>query len=282
MSSQQYHDLKVSIDKHVALIVISRPKAHNCFHTRMRDELIRAYGELEADSHVRVIILTGDPAGKCFCAGADLSQTSFTTPAQGSNISEEDFREDGGKVALPILRSRKITIAAINGNAAGIGITMTLPMDLRFAWKDAKIVFPFLQRGIVPEATSTYQLPLLIGRSRAMAVLLQGTSFPASSPLLDGLFTKILDTKESVLPYALTVAHELSTNLSPTATAIMKSLVLNPKPTADEQHILESRAIFITTNGDGKEGVRSYLEKRPPQFGDYDTRSLPKWFKGKL
>ncbi|GJJ08829.1 hypothetical protein Clacol_003048 [Clathrus columnatus] len=261
---------------------MSRPDAHNCWNARMSEELIQVYEELETYSHVRAIVLTGDPAGKCFCAGADLNQHNFSTRAQNLNISETESRDRGGQVALPIQRSRKITIAAINGNAAGIGITMTLPMDLRFAWKDAKIAFPFVRRGIVPEATSTYHLPLLIGRSRAMAVLLQGAPIPASSPLLNGLFTKLLDTTESVLPYALEIAHELSTRTSPTSIAFTKALVLNAKPTAEEQHILDSRAMFVTGNGDAKEGVRSYLEKRPPRFDDYDTRALPDWLKAKI
>lgn len=131
-------------------------------------------------------------------------------------------------------------------------------------------------------ATSSYHLPVLIGRSRALAVLLQGTPLLASSVLLDGLFAKVLDTKEEVLPYTLQIAHELAENTSPMSIAFAKSLILDARSTPEEQHILDSRAMFITGNEESKEGVKAFLERRPPRFKDYDTRALPEWFKAKI
>jgi enoyl-CoA hydratase/carnithine racemase len=130
-------------------------------------------------------------------------------------------------------------------------------------------------------ALSTYLLPKLIGRSRALAVFLQGNSnLKASSPLLSGLFAELVPNRADVLPYALKVAHELAKNVSPMSVAITKSLVLDGANSPEEHHLLDSRAIYITGNGhDGKEGVKSYLEKREPRFESYNTAKLPKWLK---
>jgi len=230
------------------------------------------------DPSIRVIILTGDPAGKAFCAGADLNLGNFSSKP---GKTETETRDGGGRFALPVFRSRKITIAAINGSAAGIGITQTLPMDLRFAWKDAKIVLPFIRRGIVPEATSSYLLPQLIGRSRALAVFLQASSnLRASSPLLDGLFAQLLPTKEEVLPYALKVAHELAENVSPASVAYTKSLIFHAEDSPEKQHLLDSRAMHVLGDSDDcNEGVKAFLEKRKPNFQNFDTKNLPGWLR---
>ncbi|KAF8523065.1 ClpP/crotonase-like domain-containing protein [Hysterangium stoloniferum] len=280
----KYQDIEIQIDGHVVVVVMSRPTAYNAWTKRMRDELIDAYQTLETDPNVRVIVLTGDPAGRAFCAGADLSLGDFTTkPGKTETLCFiAEARDGGGRFTLPVFRSRKITVAAINGSAAGIGITQTLPMDLRFAWKDAKIVFPFTRRGIVPEAASSYFLPQLIGRSRALAVLLQASpSLPASSPLLDGLFAHLLPAKDDVLPYALKVARELAENVSPASVAYAKSLILHAEDSPEKQHLLDSRAMHVLGNmHDGREGVKAFLEKRKPDFQNFDTGDLPGWLRG--
>ncbi|KIJ40196.1 hypothetical protein M422DRAFT_49328 [Sphaerobolus stellatus SS14] len=278
MSTTKYENIRVDIDKHVALVTLSRPKAHNAWTHYMKEELIDAYSALEKEPSVHVIVITGDPAGKVFCAGADLSLGDF----KDDSTNETQVRDGGGQFGLTVLRSRKITIAAINGSAAGIGITQTLPMDIRIAWADAKIVFPFVRRGIIPEATSTYLLPKLIGRSRALSIFLQGVPHPASSPLYTGLFTHILPKKEDVLPFTLKFAHELADNVSPMSVAFTKALVIGGGGSAHEQHLLDSRGMYVTGNGsDAREGVKAFLEKRPPSFAHYNTATLPDWLRGK-
>jgi len=274
----KYESIHVERTGHVAIVTMSRPSAYNAWTSAMRDELIDAYQNLERDPHIRAIILTGDPAGKVFCAGADLSLGDFSAR---SVAAETEVRDGGGRFALTVLQSRKITMAAINGHAAGIGMTQTLPMDMRFAWADAKIVFPFVRRGIVPEATSSHLLPKLIGRSRALAVLIQGSPhLSASSPLLSGLFAELVPRKEDVLPHAVKVAHELAENVSPMSVALTKTLVLEGRESAEEQHLLDSRAMHVSGNGhDGKEGVRAFMEKRKPTFADYDTAKMPTWLR---
>ncbi|KAF8585548.1 ClpP/crotonase [Ramaria rubella] len=283
--------IEVVIDGPVAVVTMSRPEAFNAWTEDMRVELMNVYATLEKDPSVRVIVLTGDPAGKAFCAGADLKRANFSDPQ-----AETDARDGGGQFALTVHRSHKITIAAINGNAAGVGITQTLPMDLvgssncvvlyflltdpqRFAWAGAKIVFPFTRRGIVPEATSSYFLPQLIGRSKALAVfILASSTLLASSPLLSGLFAHLLPTKEEVLPFTLQVAHELAANTSPASVAYTKSMVNNARESPEKQHLLDSRAMHVLGNSnDGKEGVNSFLERRVPVFEDFDTGTLPSW-----
>jgi len=275
-----YDCIKVETSGHVGIVTLSRPEAHNAWTEHMRDELIDIYTKFEGDPNIRVSVLTGDPAGKVFCAGADLSLGDFSSQSgRNTPTTETQARDGGGRFALTTYKSRKITIAAINGSAAGVGITQTLPMDLRFAWADAKIVFPFTRRAIVPEATSTYFLPQLIGRSRALAILLQASpNLLASSPLLSGLFAHLLPNKEDVLPYALKVAHELAENTSPASVAFTKSLTLHAKDTPEEQHLFDSRAMHVLGNGhDGKEGVKAFLEKREPKFQNFDVGDLPGW-----
>ena len=139
---------------------------------------------------MRVIVVTG--AGKAFCAGADLSYGSITfdySQREGREIPISEHRDRGGKVALAIFNCRKPVIAAINGPAVGVGITMTLAMDLRIAASDAKIGFVFARRGVVPEACSSWFLPRIVGISKAAELVYTGRMFRAEEEAASGLFT---------------------------------------------------------------------------------------------
>ena len=196
-----------------------------------------------------------------FCAGADLdSGLSYT------NDTARTHRDGGGQVTLAIHNCRKPVIAAINGSAVGVGITMTLPCAIRIVSEKAKIGFVFARRGIVMEAASSYFLPKLIGLSRAMHLVTTGSVYPATDPLLSQLFSEILP-QERVLPRALEIADDVAKNTSLVSTSLMKDLMWRNPGTVEETHLLDSKILLELFEGKDKlEGVKSFLEKRSPEF----------------
>lgn len=183
----------------------------------------------------------------------------------------------GGRMTMAIHRCRKPTIGALNGSAVGIGITMTLPMAIRIAYKDAKIGFVFARRGLVMEAASSFFLPKLIGTSKTMHLITTGAVYPAKHHLLDDLFTETLDKPEDVLPRALEIASDVAANCSNVSWALNRDLIYRPTDSAEEQHLLDSRIIYsMFGTGDNKEGVKAFLEKRPVKFtGTLETDAPP-------
>ncbi|KXS18199.1 enoyl-CoA hydratase [Gonapodya prolifera JEL478] len=252
-------------DDGVAVVTLNRPTQLNSFTGLMCMELIVAFDELDNNDAVKVIVLTG--AGRAFCAGADLSGGGNAFARQGQENSIRDFRDGGGQLTTRLAKVRKTVIAAINGPAVGVGITMTLPLDIRITYKDAKIGFVFIRRGILPEAASSYFLPQLLGKSRSLALMLTGRVLPASHHLYQGLFAEVLDKPEQVLPAALALANEIAVECSVVSTAITKALVWHPADTPEGQHLKDSQMLYHTSTGtDRLEGAKSFLEKRPPAF----------------
>lgn len=173
----------------------------------------------------------------------------------------------GGRVSIAIHRCRKPTIGALQGSAVGVGITMTLPMAIRVAYKDAKIGFPFSRRGLVMEAASSFFLPKLIGNAKTMHLISTAATYPASHKLFDGLFSEVLDTPDAVLPRALEFATEIVDNCSTVAWALMRDMVWRPTGSAEEQHLLDSRILqSMFSTPDNTEGVKAFLEKRKVNF----------------
>lgn len=177
------------------------------------------------------------------------------------------FHYRGGRVALSIFHCRKPTIGALQGSAVGIGITMTLPMNIRIAYRQAKIGFVFSRRGLIMEACSSFFLPRLIGHSRAMQAITTGATYTAGDKIWDGLFSEVVDRPEDVLPKALAVAEDVVRNTSSVSTYLMKELMWRDTGSAEAQHLLDSRVIYdLFGSGDNKEGVQSFLEKRQARF----------------
>ncbi|KAK0128164.1 hypothetical protein ONS95_000145 [Cadophora gregata] len=196
-----------------------------------------------------------------FCAGADLD-----TGLSYQTDTIRTHRDGGGQVAIAIYRCNKPVIAAINGSAVGVGITMTLPMNIRIVSEKAKIGFVFARRGIVMEAASSFFLPRLIGYSRASHLVTTGEVLPATHRLLDGLFSEVLP-QERVLSRALEVAGDVARNTSLVSTTLMRDLMWRGPGTAEEAHLLDSKILLGLFEGEDKrEGVRSFLEKREPEF----------------
>ncbi len=225
-----------SIPTKVILVTLYRPGRRNAFTEIMTDELVDAFSLLSADERVKAIVVTGH--GNMFCAGADLDEGL----GKGSQDTVRNHRDGGGRVSLSILRCTKPTIAAINGSAVGVGITMCLPMNIRIVSSKAKIGFVFARRGIVMEAMSSYFLPRLIGYSRAMHLITTGAVYPSTSPLFQNLFSEIVEPSE-VLPRALELADDIARNTSSVSTHLMKDMIWRGPDNAEEAHLLDSRIL---------------------------------------
>ena len=271
----------MSWKKNVVTITLNRPDKLNAFTTSMRNELIEAFQDADANDAVRAVIVTG--AGRAFCAGADLSEggSRFDSAAgEGRSAKICEHRDGGGQVALAIFNCRKPVIAAINGPAVGVGITMTLPMDIRIVSKDAKIGFVFARRGVVPEACSSWFLPRIVGISKAAELIYTGRVFDASSEEGSGLFNHVVP-RDEVLPKAKEIAQEISENSAPVSVALSKALLWHNLAEKDPQsvHLIDSRCFFWAGGRpDAYEGIISFLEKRRPKFTSKVSEDMPDFY----
>jgi enoyl-CoA hydratase/carnithine racemase len=227
----------------------------------MAKDLVNAFNLLSHDPRVKVIVVTGHD--KFFCPGADTGG--------GNGLSYPDdtartHRDGGGTVALAIHRCTKPVIAAMNGSAVGVGVTMTLPMNIRVVSEQAKIGLVFARRGIVMEAASSYFLPRLIGMSKAMHLVTTGGVYPATHDLLKELFTEVVPPQQ-VLPRALELADEIAKNTSAVSTHLMKDLMWRNPGSAEATHLLDSKILLeLFDSQDKKEGIQSFTEKRAADF----------------
>ncbi|KAJ7364204.1 peroxisomal enoyl-CoA-hydratase, partial [Mycena albidolilacea] len=291
MSTPNYNALGfihilASLDGPVLVVLMNRSKQRNSWIGTVADELQQVFDLADKDDRVRVVVLTAAHTAPAYCAGARLIPFTLADISGGWDIlwnTEEEkdgphaHRDSGGKTSLVIYRCRKITIAAVNGHAAGVGMTaMQLPFDFRFVWAGAKLTFPFVRRGIVPEGT--YLLPRLVGHSRANSLLLTGATFTPDSPFMQGLYHQILPTREEVFPAALAFAKELAATTSQVSVAVAKGLLQNPGDTIEENHLHDSRGVRELAVTDGEEGIRSFREKRAPKFTGTLSKDLGSWF----
>jgi enoyl-CoA hydratase/carnithine racemase len=263
----------------VLTITLNRPDRLNAFTPVMGRELIEAFDASDADDDVRAVIVTG--AGRGFCAGADLEGGGGTFDWRERQQGAETPRDGGGRISLRIFNSLKPVIAAINGPAVGVGITMTLPMDVRLAVSGAKIGFVFTRRGIVPEACSSWFLPRIVGISQAMEWVSTGRVFDAEEALRGGLVRSVHESPEAVLEAAHALAREIADNTAPVSVALGRRLLWRMLGASHpmEAHRADSRAMFSRgQSADAAEGVTSFLEKRPAKFPDRVSGGLPDVF----
>jgi enoyl-CoA hydratase/carnithine racemase len=269
--------IRYAVSDRVATITLDRPDKLNAYTPEMRDRLVDVFTAVDRDDSVRVAVVTG--AGRAFCAGADLSGdrgNTFSHP----DVRLADYRDGGGRVALSIFRCRKPIIAAINGAAVGVGITMTLPMDIRVVAEDAKIGFVFARRGIVPEACSSWFLPRIVGPSKAAEWLFTGRVFRAADEVHSGLFNYVLPA-EQVLLKAQSLAREIADNTSATSVALSKALLYRglADPNPETAHLNDSRCIYWAgMQKDAREGITSFLEKRPAAFTMSAATDMPEFY----
>ncbi|MCB1838147.1 MAG: enoyl-CoA hydratase/isomerase family protein, partial [Alcanivoracaceae bacterium] len=221
-----YQDIRYNVANHILTLTLHRPERMNAWTLRMKDEMLHALARANADDDIRVIVVTGE--GKAFCAGMELVRPEgnifgYDIP-QGDELNINEIRDSGGELSLALYNSNKPVIAAINGAAVGIGITMTLPMDFRIAAEGAKLGFVFSQRGIVPEACSSWFLPRVVGMQQALEWVLSGDIFTAEEGKEAGLIRSI-HPKESVLEAAYALAEKLMRKSSPTSVALARKML---------------------------------------------------------
>ena len=254
--------LTLDVVDFVATITLNRPDRLNAFNVQMMREMIEALDETDSNDDVRAVIVTG--AGRGFCAGADL-ESGGDAFDHGSD-HERVKRDGGGLLTLRIFESTKPIIAAINGPAVGVGITMTLPMDIRLASDQAKIGFVFAKRGIVPEAASSWFLPRLVGMPTALEWCYSGRVVSAADAEKGGLVQVV--PHDELLDRANRLAAEFAQS-APVSVALTRQMLWRGL-TFDhpmEAHRVDSRAISSLGRGaDTKEGVVSFLEKRQPEW----------------
>ncbi|WP_269620425.1 crotonase/enoyl-CoA hydratase family protein [Zhongshania sp. BJYM1] len=281
--------LNYQCDKGIALITINRPEKLNAFTPAMAEQFIALLDRTDADDDVKAVIVTG--AGRAFCAGADLSGGKETfgdisgksdvVNADGSiNYSAEAIRDIGGLVSLRIYRSLKPIIAAINGAAVGVGITMTLPMDIRIASTEAKAGFVFTRRAIVPEATSSFFLPRIVGISKALEWSFSGRIISVQEMLNGALISEVL-APELLLDRAYEIAREIADNTAPVSVALTRQMLWRGLDMQHpmEAHQIDSRAVAHRGRSkDATEGIESFLEKRQPDFKNKVSTDMPDFY----
>jgi enoyl-CoA hydratase/carnithine racemase len=259
----------------ILTITLNRPDRLNAWTATMGRELAGAFDQADANDEVRAIIVTG--AGRGFCAGADLEAGAETFDWRARGMPEGPPRDNGGQFTLRIFESTKPVIAAVNGPAVGVGVTMTLPMDIRMAADDAKFGFVFARRGIVPEAASSFFLPRVVGISQAMEWVATGRVFSAQEAL-DGGLVRSLHPRDELLEAARALAREIADNTAPVSVALARRMMWTMLGAQHpiEAHRADSQAMFSRgQSADAAEGVTSFLEKRPARFPDKVSDGLP-------
>lgn len=277
-----FETIRLEVEDGIATLTLNRPDKLNAFNTQMMQEMIAAFDQTDADDSVRVVIVTG--AGRAFCAGADLSAgaATFDYSTRGGQDKEARTiegvqRDGGGLLTLRIYDSLKPVIAAVNGPAVGVGVTMQLAMDIRMASTDARYGFVFSRRGINPEACSSWFLPRLVGVQTALEWCYSGRVFPAQEAHERGL-VRSLHAPEDLLPAARALAREIADNTAPVSIALTRQLIWRMAGASHpmEAHMADSRGIQARgAMADAKEGVVSFLEKRPPRYPDKVSSDLP-------
>lgn len=275
----EYQELLYENDGGILTLSLHRPQKLNAFTTRMMIELLDAIDRADADDSVRVVIITG--SGRAFCAGADISGGSSNFVGGPDQVrTVDEHRDGGGLLTLRLFESKKPIIAAINGPAVGVGITMTLPMDVRIASSAARIGFVFAKRGIVPEACSSWFLPRLVGISQAVEWVYTGRVFSAEEALAGRLVSRVV-APEALLDTARALAREMMADTSAMSVTLARQMFWKML-TADhpmEAHKIESKAVLWTAaNSDAMEGVTSFLQKRAPQFSLRPSSDMPPFY----
>jgi enoyl-CoA hydratase/carnithine racemase len=276
-----FEQIRYDVADRVLTITLDRPERLNAWTPTMAQELIAAFDAADADDDVRAVVVTG--AGRGYCAGADLEAGGETFDWRERQSGDDVPRDNGGEVALRIFAATKPVIAAVNGPAVGVGVTMTLPMDVRLAAGDARFGFVFARRGIVPEACSSWFLLRIVGISRAMEWTATGRVFSAQEALAGGL-VRSLHPGGDLLAAARELATEIADHAAPVSVALTRRLLWTMLGASHpmEAHRADSRAMFARgQSADAREGVTSFLEKRPAEFTDRVSDGLPEVFPGR-
>jgi len=280
----EFTAIKYQVEDNIATITLNRPDRLNAFNSQMLQDMVAALDLVDGDDRVRALIVTGE--GRGFCAGADLAAggDTFTRPdvAADADIDWDspNLRDGGGLLTLRLFECTKPVIAAINGPAVGVGVTMQLAMDIRLASEKARFGFVFARRGMVPEAASSWFLPRIVGIAQALEWTYSGRVFEADEALRGGLVSEVV-TPDRLLARAQEIAREIAANTSPVSVALTRQMMWRMLGASHpmEAHRVDSRAIFaLGRSADAAEGVTSFLEKRPPEFTSEPSGDMPPFY----
>ncbi|QYU70211.1 crotonase/enoyl-CoA hydratase family protein [Leptolyngbya sp. 15MV] len=278
-----FTQIKLDIDGPIATITLHRPDKMNAFTRTMMDEVIAALDTTDADDAVRAVIVTGH-GDRAFCAGADLTPEGgghvFSDPNPVEDLSDTRVRDGGGRLTLRMFNSQKPLIGACNGVAVGVGATMQLPFDMRLCSDNARFGFVFARRGITPEAASSWFLPRLVGPQTALEWCMTGRIFDAQEALAKGLVRSVHPLGE-LMGTARALANEIAENTSAVSVAMTRAMLWRLSATEHPMmaHRVDSRAIYrLSRSADAREGVQSFLEKRPPAYPDTIGANMPDFY----
>ena len=276
---KKFETLRTETKENSLIIHLSREERMNAFTLTMQQELVAALDEAENMDEIKSIIFTGD--GKAYCAGADLSSGGNTFDnRKGREKTNNVVRDSGGLLTLRLFKSKKPLIAAVNGAAVGIGATMLLPMDFRICSEEARFGFVFARRGIVPEAASSWFLPRLVGITKALELCYSGKIISAKEAEDINLVSEVLP-KDQLIDRALAVANEFTAESSQISIALTRQMMWRMLGADDpmEAHKIDSRGVFeLGQSGEAIEGVKSFLEKRPPSFPGKVSKDMPSFY----
>lgn len=279
----EFTQIKLDIEGAIATITLHRPEKLNAFTRVMMDEVFAALDITDADDTVRAVIVTGH-GDRAFCAGADLTPDNgghvFSDPNTVTDLSDQRVRDGGGRLTLRMFNSQKPLIGACNGVAVGVGATMQLPFDIRLASENARFGFVFARRGITPEACSSWFLPRLVGMQTALEWCMTGRIFDANEALDRGLVRSVHPLDE-LIPAARALAQEIAENTSAVSVAMTRAMLwrLSAEPHPMMAHRVDSRSIYrLSRSADAREGVQSFLEKRPPAYPDTVGADMPDFY----
>ncbi len=249
------------VQDNVALITLNRPERLNAWNGDLAKGYFNSLDRAEADPEVKVIVVTG--AGRGFCAGADMDVLQGIE--QGTSDEERETRD-----ATYALGVGKLVIAAVNGACAGLGFVHAVACDMRFAAAGAKFTTAFSRRGLIAEHGSSWTLPRLVGQANAMDLLVSGRVLLAEEALELGLVNKVFPA-DQLLEQTMAYATDVAANVAPGSIAVIKNQVYNHPGMALADAMAESNQFMKESlkRPDFKEGVSSFLEKRPPEFAPY-------------
>ena len=279
----EFTQIKLDIADGIAIVTLHRPEKMNAFTRIMMQEFIDALDVTDADDSVRAVIVTGH-GERAFCAGADLTPEGgghvFSDPNTVDDLSDERVRDGGGRLTLRLFNSKKPLIGACNGVAVGVGATMQLPFDIRLCSENARFGYVFARRGITPEAASSWFLPRLVGMQTALEWCMTGRIFDANEALDRGLVRSV-HPSDVLMDAAVELAREIADNTSAVSVAMTRAMLwrLGASGHPMDAHRIDSRSIYrLSRSADAKEGIASFLEKRPPAYPDTVGENMPDFY----
>ncbi len=276
--SATYNTILYSVENNILTITLHRPERMNAWNREMFEELYSAFDRSDTDDEVKAVIITGE--GRAFCAGADLSRGADTFEGHAEKIAKQKTGDEGGELSRRIFRSLKPVIVAFNGPAVGVGLTFPLAADIRLAAKHIKMGFVFANRGIIPEACSSWFLPRIVGISKALEWCYTGRVFHSEEALEAGLIRSLHDI-DDLMPAARKLAREIVDNSSAISCTVLRHMLWRMLGASDpiEAHRIDTKGIDILgVSADAKEGIAAFLEKRKPNFPGKVSKDLPNYF----